>query len=278
MTSSTPTTYLLPRDRFEATRLSSQHLLWQLHTSYLLHPDIPLKDGMTIADIGTGTGIWALELSPHLPPNAQVVGYDIASTHLPAPEYWPANVRFDHLDSLSETIPEELIGHFDVVHLRMWAFVIRDNDPSALIRHAERLLRGYLQWEDARFGSIVTREGDETALRFRELMRRKWTVTKHNFQWLDELDRHVNRRAGLEVVDCQYKPWAPSLIPLVTNTFMLALESSSALLERPKQAAPSVPSQEEWLDALAALYEEIQKPGGAQFHWLPVSVLARKSS
>ena len=53
-------------------------------------------------------------------------------------------MRFELLDSLSPTIPEALIGQFDVVHLRMWAFIIRDNDPSALIRHASRLLSMFM--------------------------------------------------------------------------------------------------------------------------------------
>ncbi|PYI33849.1 S-adenosyl-L-methionine-dependent methyltransferase [Aspergillus indologenus CBS 114.80] len=291
MTTPSPTTYFLRRDRSEAVRLDAQHLLWQLHTKYLLHPEIPRKDGMAIADIGAGTGIWALELAPNLPTDARIVAYDIADTHFPAEEYWPANVRFELLDSLSPTIPEALIGQFDVVHLRMWAFIIRDNDPSALIRHAARLLKpgGYIQWEDARFGSIVQR--GLPAQRFRELMNRQTVVTGHDFRWLDNLAHHIQTTAlddkdeRLEVVECrQQTPWAtPQLIPLATDTFMLALENSSAVLDKLRAVAPSVPSQEEWLAGLAALHEDVMRKQSrdgeeerGEFHWLPVSLLGRK--
>ncbi|OJJ66202.1 hypothetical protein ASPBRDRAFT_49098 [Aspergillus brasiliensis CBS 101740] len=291
MTTPSPTTYFLRRDRSEAVRLDAQHLLWQLHTGYLLHPEIPRKDGMAIADLGAGTGIWALELAPQLPQNARIVAYDIADTHFPAKEYWPANVSFGQLDSLSPEIPESLVGKFDVVHLRMWAFIIRDNDPSALIRHASRLLKpgGYLQWEDARFGSIVQR--GLPAQRFRELMSRQTVVTGHDFRWLDNLSHHIqsaitDEKEKLEVVECrQQDPWATrQLIPLATDTFMLALENSSAVLDKLRAVAPSVPSQEEWLTGLAALHEDIMRkhPGEdeeerGEFHWLPVCLLARKT-
>ncbi|GKZ33777.1 hypothetical protein AbraIFM66950_003813 [Aspergillus brasiliensis] len=290
MTTPSPTTYFLRRDRCEAVRLDAQHLLWQLHAGYLLHPEIPRKDGMVIADLGAGTGIWALELAPHLPQNARIVAYDIADTHFPAKEYWPANVSFGQLDSLSPEIPESLVGQFDVVHLRMWAFIIRDNDPSALVRHASRLLKpgGYLQWEDARFGSIVQR--GLPAQRFRELMNRQTVVTGHDFRWLDDLSHHIQtaiteEKEKLEVVECrQQDPWATQqLIPLATDTFMLALENSSAVLDKLRAVAPSVPSQEEWLTGLAALHEDIMrkqpdedKGERGEFHWLPVCLLARK--
>lgn len=83
--------------------------------------------------------IWAVELAAQLSPSARVVAYDITDAHFPTPEYWASNVEFDHLDSLS-VVPESLIGQFDVVHLRMWAFIIRDNDPSPLIQNVAKML------------------------------------------------------------------------------------------------------------------------------------------
>lgn len=77
MADSLYSTYLLKRSRAEATRyleqisartstwnntnshdsrLGSQHMLWKLHMNHVIHPDIPIKDGMAIADIGAGTG------------------------------------------------------------------------------------------------------------------------------------------------------------------------------------------------------------------------------
>ncbi|OGM45327.1 hypothetical protein ABOM_005619, partial [Aspergillus bombycis] len=257
-------------------RLGLQRLLWQLHTKHLLHPGIPIKDGMEIADIGAGTGIWATELATQLPPSARVTAYDITDTHFPAPEYWPSNLKFEKLDSLGAPSPS-LVCQFDVVHLRMWAFNIRDNDPGQLIRNAAKLLKpgGYLQWEDARFGRNVVR-GD-AVLEVRQVMQRMSNASKHNFQWLDQLDLHVKRAEGaLDVIDCQYKPWSTQSIPLCMDTFMVALESSGAALDCLKQVDPSAPTLDEWENALEALHNESRHPGGSQLYWLPVTLLARK--
>ncbi|OJJ05901.1 hypothetical protein ASPVEDRAFT_87227 [Aspergillus versicolor CBS 583.65] len=256
-----PTTYLLRRDRVEAIRLGSQHLAWQQYLNHLLHPDIPIKDNTTIADIGAGTGIWAIEVANQLP-SSQVTAFDVADTHFPSPEYWPSNAKFDLLDSLHD-VSSELEGKFDVVHLRMWAFVVRNDDPNPLIQHAAKLLKpgGYVQWEDARFESIVVK--GEPAVQFRQLMRQMSKAARLNFQWLEELDQRVKcAGAQLEVVDFQKQPWKSNHIPLVMDTFLVALENSGASLGNLKGVDPSVPSSEEWMEALEALHKDTCKPSG----------------
>ncbi|KAL2862418.1 class I SAM-dependent methyltransferase [Aspergillus lucknowensis] len=279
--------YLLAWDYPEAVRLESQHLLWKLHTGYTLHPSIPITDDMSIADLGPGTGIWALELASELPATAHITGYDFSDLSFPVNDYWPENVSLEILNCLGE-IPDNLVAQFDVVHLRMWAFVIRGNDPSTLIRNAVKMLKpgGYLQWEDARFNSVVMR--GEAATRIREMMRAANRATNTDFRWLDSLQTHLSEatRGDLETLTLkQTDPWsAPYLIPLCTDSFMLALESSGKMLDRLQQVSPlaeneDVPSQAEWNAALAALREELKRPeseGGGQFHWLPVTYLGRK--
>ena len=76
-------------------------------------------------------------------PSTRIAAYDISDGHFPLPEYRPSNVTFDSLDFLGE-IPSSMVGQFDVVHLRTWAFIIRDNDPSRLIQNASKLLSGFL--------------------------------------------------------------------------------------------------------------------------------------
>ncbi|KAJ5736649.1 uncharacterized protein N7483_001774 [Penicillium malachiteum] len=242
--------------------------------SYLLHPSIPIKDDMAIADIGAGTGLWAIEVAVQLP-SAQIIAYDISDTHFPLPEYRAPNVTFNHLDFLGD-IPSSLVGQFDVVHLRTWAFIIRDNDPSYLIQNASKLLKpdGYIQWEDARFDNAVVK-GD-AALQLRRMMRQMSDATNLNFQWVDQLDQHINREAYLEVVECQYKPWSSQLIPLCMNTFFVALENTAALLDRLKLVQPPVPSSDDWIKALENVQKESRN--GEQLYWLPVTLLARKDA
>ncbi len=43
------------------------------------------------------------------------------------------------LDALGE-IPEELVGMYDIVHLRLFQVVVTDGDPGPLLRNMLRML------------------------------------------------------------------------------------------------------------------------------------------
>ena len=50
-----------------------------------------------------------------------------------------------HLDALGE-IPEELIGVYDVVQLRLFQVVVKDNDPGPLLRNVVSMLSAVPQF------------------------------------------------------------------------------------------------------------------------------------
>ena len=60
--------YGLTRDKTESGRLNAQHYVWKTNIGFLLHPRIASSLGKAprIGDIGTGTGIWILELADQL--------------------------------------------------------------------------------------------------------------------------------------------------------------------------------------------------------------------
>lgn len=60
--------YGLTRDKTESARLNAQHYVWKTNIGFLLHPLIASSVGPAprIGDIGTGTGIWILELADQL--------------------------------------------------------------------------------------------------------------------------------------------------------------------------------------------------------------------
>lgn len=65
----TPTdSYGLTRDAVESTRLNAQHAVWKANIGYLLHPRIQsdLAENPRIGDVGTGTGVWIVDLSTEL--------------------------------------------------------------------------------------------------------------------------------------------------------------------------------------------------------------------
>ena len=73
-----------------------------------------------VLDIGTGTGIWAIDFADQYP-SAQVIGTDLSPIQ---PQYVPPNVQFEIDDAASEwTFPRE---SFDFIHVRGLFGSLRD--------------------------------------------------------------------------------------------------------------------------------------------------------
>ncbi|KAN0096395.1 S-adenosyl-L-methionine-dependent methyltransferase [Hyaloscypha variabilis] len=73
-----------------------------------------------VIDVGTGTGIWAMDFADKFP-SAQVVGTDLSGIQ---PNWVPPNCKFELDDAQLEwTFPPE---HFDFVHLRCLMGSIKD--------------------------------------------------------------------------------------------------------------------------------------------------------
>jgi methylase of polypeptide subunit release factors len=62
---SAPDTYGLTRNARESARLNEQHKVWATNIGFLLHPRVvaTLPEDALIADVGTGTGAWMLDLA-----------------------------------------------------------------------------------------------------------------------------------------------------------------------------------------------------------------------
>lgn len=72
-------------------------------------------------------------------PAAQIDGFDVSLAQCPPPEWLPDGVRLRELD-LYEPLPAELEGIYDVVHLRLFFVVIRNDDPSPVLQNLLRML------------------------------------------------------------------------------------------------------------------------------------------
>ncbi|KAI1639011.1 hypothetical protein F4809DRAFT_202656 [Biscogniauxia mediterranea] len=139
--------YPLTRDFVDFNRLNLQHHLWKEIFGYNIHPRIPYnKRGLKIADVGTGTGIWLLDISSQVDPSTELLGLDTDITQVGPKEWLPDNVSVRQWDAFTE-VPADLVGKFDMVNLRLFSFIVQD-DPNSLIRNLMRLLR-YLQWCEA---------------------------------------------------------------------------------------------------------------------------------
>ena len=105
------------------------------------------RHDLKIADVGTGTGIWAVDVARQLPRDASIDGYDISSEQFPPSSFLPPNVKLHGDFDIFEAPPPELCGIYDVVHVRLVVLVV-EKDPSPVIRQLTCLLKpgGYLQW------------------------------------------------------------------------------------------------------------------------------------
>jgi hypothetical protein len=84
------------------------------------------------------------------------IGFDIQDAHFPAAENLPPNLKLGILDAFSKELPEEHAEQYDVVHIRAFSSVVKDDNPGPLISNAYKMLKpgGYLQWDELDGGSF----------------------------------------------------------------------------------------------------------------------------
>lgn len=73
------------------------------------------------------------------PKTVSLDGFDIDLGQCPPAPWLPSNVSLKKWDMFTEP-PEELVGQFDIVHIRLVTLVIKDNDPRPLLANLRKLL------------------------------------------------------------------------------------------------------------------------------------------
>lgn len=145
--------YLMPNDETEQNRLDMVHELCLLLLDGELHT-VPFEEPpMRILDVGTGTGIWAIDAAMKYE-GAEVIGTDLSPIQ---PEWVPPNCRFDIDDAESEWVYSK--NSFDFIHSRHLATSICDW-PLYIERIFEHLKPG--GWVEFAEHSFVLFSDDNT--------------------------------------------------------------------------------------------------------------------
>jgi SAM-dependent methyltransferase len=133
--------YVFTRDYLDNNRINLQHYLVVQLFGYRIHPSIPVKDvnNPRIADIGTGTGIWLTDLADEFPATVQLDGLDISFDAAPPRDWLSPNMNLHHWDIKAE-VPEHLVGVYDVVNVRHFAFVLQQSDLKGVLDNLFKLL------------------------------------------------------------------------------------------------------------------------------------------
>ena len=153
--------YVLPNDGEEQNRLDLQHhvakLLMDGHLCWA-----PIQNPRTALDVGTGTGIWAIEFAKEHP-DCQVVATDLSAIQ---PKDVVSNVEFVREDAEDDWT----FGKFEFIHARFFSSFVLDFkailkkaydhlEPGGWIELQETALCAETIWggqNDSAFAAILT--------------------------------------------------------------------------------------------------------------------------
>jgi predicted O-methyltransferase YrrM len=241
--------YLLNRDLLASARLHLQHAVFVNGLGYLLHPAVPIEPASIVAEVATGTGIFALALAA-AHPEARVEASDISLDQVPSQHWWPANATFVVLDVLQDPLAAHLLARYDVLCLRHFVS-LQPGDPRPLIARLLTMLKpgGYLHWQewDLTTAAILAPEGTSTP-KMQALIDYIKHPSRHVAQatWVGDLHRRVTNGEvpGVELVAYdRVRAAKPATVAMQQELMALGTKEVVASL-RAREGETSVPAAE----------------------------------
>ncbi|KAL4989597.1 S-adenosyl-L-methionine-dependent methyltransferase [Aspergillus falconensis] len=134
--------YKFPNDEREQDRLDMLHNMFRLVLNGKLFL-APIDDGpLRVLDIGTGTGIWAIEFADEFPSAQEITGNDLSPIQ---PPWVPPNVIFEVDDVESEWPPRR---PFDFIHSRYMCGSIEDWPRLAQQAYSQLKPGGWIEFQE----------------------------------------------------------------------------------------------------------------------------------
>ncbi|KAI9737927.1 MAG: hypothetical protein M1834_009297 [Cirrosporium novae-zelandiae] len=181
--------YIIPNDELEQERMDLHHHIHRLVLSGALFRAPIKSDPNRVLDIGTGTGIWAIDFADEFP-SAVVIGTDLSPIQ---PSWVPPNCIFEIDDCESDWPDEWARQPFDFIHARSLAGSIRDH--SRLLSQAfDNLAPG--GWMEMQDFEVWIHTDDDT------IQKAKWIR-----QWQEQLEEASIKFGKRMNVASEYKGW-----------------------------------------------------------------------
>ena len=86
---------------------------------------------------------WLHDFARGKPPSTELHGFDISLDQVDPKPWLPANIHM-HVWNIFENVPDEFVGFFDIVHVRLITVVVKNNDTRPIPANLNKLLGMYL--------------------------------------------------------------------------------------------------------------------------------------
>ena len=191
--------YPLPNDEQEQDRLDLLHHIFTLILGGKLY-DAPISPPPNrVLDIGTGTGIWAIDFADENP-GCEVFGTDLSPIQ---PTWVPPNAKFYIDDAESEWIygPDEA---FDFIHVRTMSGAIGDWDRLCQQCYTHLQPGGWLEFQEPLAlceSDDGTIESAHSMLRWQELCNDAAKMFTKEIRVGDKLAQHMRDAGFVDVAE-----------------------------------------------------------------------------
>jgi len=192
--------YFIPDDEREQERLDMQHEIFlQTMNRKLLAAPIH-SDSLDVLDLGTGTGIWAIDFADEYP-QSTVLGTDLSPIQ---PSYVPPNCKFE-IDDFDQ--PWSFTQKFDLIHGRMLAGAL--GDPIHLLQQSLEALKpgGWVELQDFAF-PVRSDDGTMAGTAFERLndnLVRGLQLLSRDGGWAAKYKDFMEQTGFVNVVEIKYK-------------------------------------------------------------------------